>query len=133
MPFSEMATLLDVSEGTIRNRVGAMKNAGVLQITAITDASIKEYSSEAMIGINVAPSVDPERIAQRLSQLDDVIYVVWVSGRYDLLIEVISETTATFVEFLSTHLHNQEDIASIEVMTGLKNFKNQFLLKQNWS
>ena len=32
MPFSEIAERLDVSEGTIRNRVAAMKQAGMLRI-----------------------------------------------------------------------------------------------------
>ena len=27
----------------------------------------------------------------------------------------------------------QVDISGIETMTGLKNFKNQFLLKRNWN
>ena len=38
-----------------------------------------------------------------------------------------------FLSFLDNEIHGQEDIASIETMTGLKNFKNQFLLKRNWS
>ena len=26
----------------------------------------------------------------------------------------------------------QADITAVEIMTGLKNYKNQFLLKRNW-
>ena len=132
-PFSDIAQRLNVSEGTIRNRVSAMKGAGVLQIVAITDSAAREYSTEAILGIKVSPGTDPETVANRLKQIDDIVYVAWVSGRYDLLVEVISSNETSLVKLLSTHVHGCEDIASTEVMTGLKNFKNQFLLKRNWS
>jgi Lrp/AsnC family transcriptional regulator for asnA, asnC and gidA len=54
-----------------------------------------------------------------------------VSGRYDLLIEIVTNDHGDFLEFLETQIHSQPDIASSETMTGLKNFKNQFLLKYN--
>ena len=40
--------------------------------------------------------------------------------------------TGGVLKFLDTKIHGQPDIVSIETMTGLKNFKNQFLLKGNW-
>ncbi len=132
-PFSDIAQRLDVSEGTVRNRVSAMKTNGVLQIVAVTDASEKEYHTEALLGIKVSSGVDPDKVAKRLSELDDVVYVAWVSGRYDLLVEVISGSDVSLVKLLSEQVHGSDDIASTEVMTDLKNYKNQFLLKRNWS
>jgi Lrp/AsnC family transcriptional regulator for asnA, asnC and gidA len=132
MAFSEIAQQLGVSEGTVRNRVGAMKSGGALRIVAITDPGVSEYRTEAMIGLKVAPGHRPEDVATRLAQLDEIVYVVWVSGAYDLLIEIVSEDRAGFLSVLSEHVHNSPDIGSSDVMTGLKNFKNQFLLKSNW-
>ena len=131
-PSSEIAQKLGVSEGTIRNRVGAMRSAGVLRIAAITDASAEEYRTEAILGIKIAPGHDPAETAARLSQIDDIVYVAWISGRYDLLVEVVSTDEKTLLQLLSDRVHCQADIASVEVMTGMKNFKNQFLLKSNW-
>jgi Lrp/AsnC family transcriptional regulator for asnA, asnC and gidA len=132
MAFSEIAQLLGVSEGTVRNRVGAMKSGGALRIVAITDPGVSEYRTEAMIGLKIAPGHRPEDVAARLALLDEIVYVVWVSGTYDLLIEVVSEDRAGFLTVLSEHVHNSPDIGSSDVMTGLRNFKNQFLLKSNW-
>lgn len=131
--FSEIAQRLGVSEGTIRNRVAAMREAGVLQIVAVTDAGAKEYHTEAILGIKVSPGTDPDRVAERLKHLDEVVYVAWVSGRYDLLVELISSDEGSLVQLMSEHVHGRDDIASTEVMTGLKNYKNQFLLKRNWT
>ncbi|WP_324753904.1 Lrp/AsnC family transcriptional regulator [Roseovarius sp. Pro17] len=132
-PYSEIGQELGVSEGTIRNRVGAMRSAGVLRIVAITDPGAAEYRTEAMLGIKASSGCSPETLAQRLRLLDDVVYIAWVSGRYDLLVEVTSESDAAFMDLLTRHVHGQPDISSVEVMTGLMNFKNQFLLKTNWA
>lgn len=133
MAFSEIAQELGVSEGTIRNRVSSMKQAGMLQIVAIADPVAAEYKTDAMLGLKVAPGHTPQAVAERLSALPDVVYILWVSGRFDLLIEVVSNDREGFLEFLDTEIHGQPDVFSSETMMGLKNFKNQFLLKRNWS
>ncbi len=132
MPFSEIAQKLDVSEGTIRNRVASMKSAGMLQIVAIADPVAAEYRVDAMLGIKVASGHTPQAVADRLAALPEVVYVLWVSGRFDLLVEVVREDSDGFLNLLNNEIHGQTDIASSETMTGLKNFKNQFLLKCNW-
>jgi Lrp/AsnC family transcriptional regulator for asnA, asnC and gidA len=133
MAFSEIAKSLAVSEGTIRNRVNSMKQAGMLRIVAIADPVAAEYKSDAMLGIKVAVGHTVQALSERLAASPDVVYILWVSGRYDLLVEVVSNDRNGFLDFLDKEIHSQLDIASSETMTGLKNFKNQFLLKQNWS
>lgn len=133
MAFAEIAHALDVSEGTIRNRVNSMKQAGMLRIVAIADPVAVEYKTDAMMGIKVAPGHTPQSVAERLAAQPDVVYILWVSGRFDLLVEVVSDDRDGFLDFLDREIHSQPDIAAVETMTGLKNYKNQFLLKQNWS
>ena len=130
--FSEIAHKLDVSEGTIRNRVNAMKDAGMLRIVAMADPVAAEYKTDAMLGLRVAAGCTPGVVAERLSKLPDVVYILWVSGRFDLLVELVSNDRTGFLSFLDTEIHGQRDIDSCETMTGLKNFKNQFLLKRDW-
>jgi Lrp/AsnC family transcriptional regulator, regulator for asnA, asnC and gidA len=133
MAFSEIAQQLSVSEGTIRNRVSGMKRAGMLEIVAIVDPVVAAYKTAAMLGIKVASGHSPQAVAERLAVSPDVVYILWVSGRFDLLIEVVTNDRDSFLDFLETDIHSQPDIAESETMSGLKNFKNQFLLKRNWS
>jgi Lrp/AsnC family transcriptional regulator, regulator for asnA, asnC and gidA len=127
--YKEIASVLKVSEGTIRNRIQSMKEIGALRIVAVADPTAISYKADAMIGLKVAPGYTIEEVSERLGQSADVVYILWVSGRYDLLIEIVTNDQGKFLEFLETQIHNQPDIASSETMTGLKNFKNQFLLK----
>ncbi|MFD0985718.1 Lrp/AsnC family transcriptional regulator [Methyloligella solikamskensis] len=130
MSFREIAEQLDVSEGTIRNRVAWMREAGVMTIAAVVDPTVMQYTADAMLGIKVAPDATPAQVAERLGRHNEVVYVLWVSGRYDLLVEVVLNADEDLTGFLTEHCYDQSDIASVEVMTGLKMYKNQFLLKR---
>ena len=130
LPYKDIARALKVSEGTIRNRVQSMKQSGALKIVALADPMAIRYKADAMIGIKVATPATPRDVALRLSDLGEVVYVLWVSGRYDLLIEVVCETRNAFQNFLERHCFGHDDIDSIEVMSGIEMFKNQFLLKR---
>ncbi len=130
LPYKDIATVLDVSEGTIRNRVQSMKQSGALKIVALADPMAIRYKADAMIGIKVASPATPRKVAERLSLYSEVVYVLWVSGRYDLLIEVVCETSESFQAFIENHCFGSDDIDQIEIMTGIEMFKNQFLLKR---
>ena len=130
LPYKDVARALKVSEGTIRNRVQSMKQSGLLKIVALADPMAIRYKADAMVGIKVASPASPRDVAERLSQFPEVVYVLWVSGRYDLLIEVVCDSSESFQKFLEDHCFGSEDIDQIEVMTGIEMFKNQFLLKR---
>ena len=120
---------LGVSGGTIRNRITRMRDAGMLRIVAVVDPVAVDYESDAMLGIKTAPGIAPTAVAQRLDPHQAVVYVMWVSGRFDLLVEVVCDEETELTTFLNDHIHGQPDIAHVEVMTRLGMFKNQFLLK----
>lgn len=131
LPFKEIAEKLEVSEGTVRNRVNWMKRSGVLRIVAIADPAAFRYKADAMIGIKVSPTSSPKKLAARLARHPEVVYILWVTGRFDLLIEVVAESEARFTAFLEAELYDKDDIGQIEVMSGLAMYKNQFLLKRD--
>ena len=132
-PYREIAAALGVSEGTVRNRVQLMKKAGALSIVALVDPTEVRYQADAIVGLKVAPNHSVNQVAKRLGESSDVVYILWVTGRYDLLIEIVTDNVHRFHEFLESEIHLQPDISSSEVMSGLKNFKNQFLLKYDWN
>ena len=110
LPFKEIANTLDISEGTVRNRVNRMKDAGVLQIKALVDRSAINYSTDSMLGIKVASNSSPSSVAQRLESCNEIVFIMWVTGRYDLLVEIASESDDTLSKFLEEHCFNNDDI-----------------------
>ena len=84
-----------------------------------------------MLGIKTAPGVAPAEVAERLEPHSAVVYIMWVSGRFDLLVEVVCDEETELASFLNEHVHGQRDITHVEVMTRIGMFKNQFLLKRH--
>jgi len=128
-PFSTIARQLNTSEGTIRNRVQRMKEAGALQIAAIIDPMAIHYKVDAMIGLNVATQNLPRQVAKRLAELEQITFIFWVAGRFDLLVEVVCGSDGEFRQFIEDELYSQADVAEFEVMSGIEMFKNQFILR----
>jgi Lrp/AsnC family transcriptional regulator for asnA, asnC and gidA len=131
MPYDEMAVRLGVSAGTVRNRVTRMREAGLLQIVAVVDPVAVDYETDAMLGIKTAPGTPPQQVADRLAEYPAVVYVAWVSGQFDLLVEVVCDEEVGFADFLNQVIYAHADIAHVEVMTRIAMFKNQFLLKRH--
>ena len=122
---------LGVSGGTVRNRVARMREAGMLRIVAVVDPVAVDYETDAMLGVKTAPGVTPAAVAKRLDPHPSVVYVMWVGGRFDLLVEIVCDEEAQLAVFLHEHIHGQPDIAHVEVMNRIGMFKNQFLLKHH--
>ena len=131
LPYDEIAARLGISAGTVRNRVTRMRAAGLLQIVAVVDPVAVDYETDAMLGIKTAPGIAPRQVADRLAGYSTVVYIVWVSGQFDLLIEVVCDEDVEFADFLNRVIYAHSDIAHVEVMTRIGMFKNQFLLKQH--
>ena len=63
-----------------------MQEAAMLNIVALVDPLAIKYQADAMLGINVVSPHTPRQVAERLSEFNDVLYVLWISGRFDLMV-----------------------------------------------
>lgn len=131
LPYDEIAARLGVSAGTVRNRVTRMREAGQLHIVAVVDPVAVDYEADAMLGIKTAPGIPPRQVADRLADYSAVVYIIWVSGQFDLLVEVVCDERGEFTDFLNRDIYAHADIAHVEIMTRIGMFKNQFLLKRH--
>ena len=60
----------------MRQRVQKMRDAGIMQIVAVTDPLQVGFRSQAMVGIRA--DGDAREVADRLAAVDDIDYVVMV-------------------------------------------------------
>lgn len=128
-PYSVIADKLDVSEGAVRKRVNKLQQSGAIKIIAVLDPLEQEQDDYTMLGIKIAPGFQPESVAARLSARPEVVYLIWVSGPYDLLAEVVFEEKAYYLEFMTEEIFGHTDIVTCDVMSNLKLIKNQYFLK----
>ena len=115
-PFSQIAQQLNVSTGMVRQRYQRLVKDGVLQVVAVTNPLLMGFSTMAQIGVKADVSRLKE-IAEQIALFEEVIYLVLLTGSYDLHIEVVCRDKKHLLEFLTKKLYSVEGIKDSETFT----------------
>jgi Lrp/AsnC family transcriptional regulator, regulator for asnA, asnC and gidA len=126
MPFSQIAQELGVSPGMVRLRYNRLVEQGFLQVCAITNPLRMGYKMMALIGIRVTGHKLME-VADQISQLEEVIYLILTSGSYDIFAEIVCRDHAHLLQFLSERLYQIEGVRESESFIHLKIIKEIYL------
>jgi Lrp/AsnC family transcriptional regulator for asnA, asnC and gidA len=119
VPFAQIADQLKVSPGMIRMRYNRMVQMGYLKVVAISNPLRIGFNTMAFIGIRVDGSKLLE-VADEIASLDNVIYLIVVSGRYDILAEVMCRDRADLLRFLTEKLYRIPGVREAESFMHLK-------------
>lgn len=84
-----IAKVVGLSEAAVRQRMARLLDAGVMQVVAVIDPLTVGFRRQALIGIKAEG--DLRRIADKLSGINEVDYVVICAGSFDLLVESVCE------------------------------------------
>jgi Lrp/AsnC family transcriptional regulator for asnA, asnC and gidA len=122
MPFTAIAEQIGVSEGTVRNRVGRLRQEGILQVVGVVDPHLLDLQATAIVGVVVQPS-RLEATAREIATFEEVSYLVMISGAFDLLVEVLCEDTDHLASFLSDKLSGVEGVQRTETFYILRTYK----------
>lgn len=113
--YTEIAQALEVSEGTVRNRVARLLEDKIIQIVGMADPYQLSYDAPAIIGVSVNPQ-QMDEVTRQLAELRQVSYLVMVSGEFDLLVEVMCKDRDELTRLLN------ENIRAIEGVTRTQTF-----------
>jgi Lrp/AsnC family transcriptional regulator for asnA, asnC and gidA len=123
-PFTQIANALGVSEAAVRARTNRLVERGFLQIVGVADPE-KLGFQQALIGIRCQPGRIVE-VAESLAALPEVDYVVITAGRYDILIETVSEDNEGLLRFLDERLQRIDGVRETETFTYLRLVKQTY-------
>jgi len=124
--YTEIAKAVGLSEAAVRQRVQRLTDSGVMQIVAVTDPLQLGFYRQAMIGIRATG--DTRLVADALSALDEVDYVVLTAGTFDLLVEVVCEDDGELLELLNSRIRTLDGVIATETFVYLKLHKQLY----NW-
>ena len=125
MSYAALAKVVGLSEAAVRQRVQRLLDNQVMQIVAVTDPLTLGFARQVMVGLKVTG--DMRSVAEALSQIPEVDYVVICAGAYDLLAELV----CTDDDHLLTLLNDQ--IRAIPGVTGTETFVYLKLAKQTYA
>ena len=123
--FAQIAEQLGVSPGMIRQRYSRLVEQGYLKVVAITNPLRMGFRTMAMIGIRAEGSKLLE-VADRVSKLEEVIYMVISSGRFDIFAEVICRDHEDLLRFLTEKLSTIDGVRESESFMHLKIIKEVY-------
>lgn len=117
--FAQIAEQLNVSPGMIRQRYNRLVDEGFLKVVAITNPLRMGYKTMAMIGIRAEGS-KLLNVAEKISKLDEVIYMIIASGRFDIFAEVVCRDHEELLHFISEKLSTIDGVRESESFMHLK-------------
>jgi Lrp/AsnC family transcriptional regulator for asnA, asnC and gidA len=123
-PFTQIANELGVSEAAVRARTNRLVERGILQVVGVADPG-KLGFQQALIGIRCEPG-RLVTVAEALAELPEVDYVVVTTGRFDILIETVSEDNEDLLSFLTDRLQAIEGVRDSETFTYLRLVKQTY-------
>ena len=116
--FKDIARKLELSDGTIRLRVGKMIAEGLLKITAQVNPLYFENSIVALVGMSLEKR-DHRQIMEKIVRMNGVKSVINSTGRYDIVAEVFFHSREELRSFLMEDLNKIGGILSSETFIYL--------------
>src|SRR5689334_1455792 len=123
--FAEVAGQLKVSPGMIRQRYNRLVDQGYLKVVAITNPVHRGLKTMALIGVRTDGN-QMLKVADKIGKLKEVVYLVVVSGRYDLMLEVFCRDHEDLLNFLTEKLYAIDGVRETETFMHLKIVKEVY-------
>ena len=120
--FAQIAEKLNVSPGMIRQRYNRLVELGYLKVVAVTNPLMMGMRTMALIGIRT-DGRKMLQVAENVAKLKEVVYLVIVSGRYDIMAEVFCKDDEDMLKFLTEKLAKVDGIRETETFMHMKIMK----------
>jgi len=89
MPIGNMVKKLNVTAPTVRNRIKGLEKKGVLKVSGLIDPSQHREMITALVAMSVRSDGKLDQILDNITHLSNVSWAGIVTGRYDIIAEVI--------------------------------------------
>lgn len=119
MTNTEMARRLRVTETTVRKRVAALLEDGLMTVVAVPDPAVAGFALSAIIGIRVHLKA-LRQVSAQLRGWPEIRYVGLATGRYDIIIEAFFADQEHVLEFVTGKLGVLEGVVAVESSLILK-------------
>ncbi|MEV7396842.1 Lrp/AsnC family transcriptional regulator [Aeromicrobium sp. NPDC092404] len=118
LSYSAIAKKVGLSEAAVRHRVQKLIEGGVMQVVAVTDPMQMGFARQAMIGVKVNGNV--RQVAEKLSEIDKLDYIVITTGRFDILAELVAESDDELLEIVSEQISALDRVVTTETFVYLR-------------
>lgn len=111
--YAELSRATGIPESTVRRRMERLQQRGIIQFAMLADPSKLGYEIRAMIGMRVELTRLNE-IAETLRGFNEVTFSAFLTGSFDIMIQVVVQSQDALVEFLTQRVARIEGVRSTE-------------------
>jgi Lrp/AsnC family transcriptional regulator for asnA, asnC and gidA len=122
MSNTDIGRLLNVTETTVRKRIGRLLSEGLMSIVAVPTPEAVGMSLSAIIGMSVGLT-SMHSVADAIRAYPEVRYVGMSAGRYDLIVEAFFDSQERLLHFVTDRLGPLDGVRDIETSIILKVIK----------
>lgn len=112
-PNAAIARHLGVSEPTVRKRIERLVGDGILKIVAVLNPDQTGFATDVVIGVRTEPGA-MLAVGSALSAMEECLYLGYVTGRFDIIVEMIFRDDAALFRFLNETVPTMPGIISTE-------------------
>ena len=89
MPIGEMSKRLKVTAPTIRNRIKDLEKNGIFKVSGLIDPNQHSQMTTALVAMSIQSHGKMDQVLKKIEQLPNVVWAGVVTGRYDIIAEVV--------------------------------------------
>jgi Lrp/AsnC family transcriptional regulator for asnA, asnC and gidA len=112
---------LSITENTVRARVNKLIEEGILNISGLINPENVPGLQTAIIGVKITNMRLVEK-GEEFSNLSGVISVAVVTGRYDLIVQVLLSEEYSLLEFYTNEVTKIDDVQDVETFIVYKGY-----------
>ena len=120
-PYSVIADELGITENTVRSRANKLLEDGVLRITGMVDPENVSGLQMIYMGVKLS-TMELQKKAVEFMKLRGVVSVSIVTGRYDLIVELVlsEDEDLSLLQFFSQELTKLTEVLEVETYVVYK-------------
>lgn len=124
--YAELSRVTGIPESTVRRRIDRLQALGVIEFAMLAEPAKLGFDLRALIGLKIELRL-LDKIAEQLRAMEEVTFAGFVTGNFDVMVQVVVQSQEALVHFLTKKLTSIGGVHSTET------FVMPYIIKPNTS
>jgi len=121
----EVARTLGVSEGTVRQRLKKLQDAGAIRFDVVSDSTVMGIDFVAFIRVSVQPK-HLEDFLETATRISELWYLAAVAGRFNVIAVIATTSASNAMQIINSQVEGLTGVNEIDVRTVADSAKYDF-------
>ena len=122
---TEIAKRLDISEGTVRNRIKKLVDNRIIRNISVINPEALGYLVHLIVGLQIEYA-KLARVVERLKKIEAIHFLGYATGKHDLIAIMFFRDAEEQLHFYQDELPSIDGITRIETFNILKMLKTKY-------